>query len=91
MPWNNQWRPEMSATLSAIVGPAVTKQASAVSRLFSAGWGGIARCFVYRAAIARLRELDGRALRDIGLARNQIEAAVHGCRRASTAEAAAWN
>jgi len=28
--------------------------------------------------MASLRELDDRALRDIGLARSQIEAAVHG-------------
>ena len=41
-------------------------------------WEGIARYFFRRAAIARLRELDDRALRDIGLTRSQIEAAVHG-------------
>jgi uncharacterized protein YjiS (DUF1127 family) len=68
----------MSATLSTIVRPAVTKRASAFSRLFSACWDGIARYFVCRAAIASLRELDDRALRDIGLARSQIEATVHG-------------
>jgi uncharacterized protein YjiS (DUF1127 family) len=38
----------------------------------------IAGYFVRRAAVATLRELDDRALRDIGLARSQIEAAVHG-------------
>jgi uncharacterized protein YjiS (DUF1127 family) len=38
----------------------------------------IARYLVRRAAIASLRELDDRALRDIGLARSQIEVAVHG-------------
>ena len=38
----------------------------------------IAGYFVRRTAIATLRELDDRALRDIGLARSQIEAAVHG-------------
>jgi uncharacterized protein YjiS (DUF1127 family) len=68
----------MSATLSTLVRPAATKEASALSRLFSACWDGIARYFVRRAAIATLRELDDRALRDIGLARSQIEAAVQG-------------
>jgi uncharacterized protein YjiS (DUF1127 family) len=68
----------MSATLSIIAWPAVTKKASAFARLFNACWDGIARYFVSRAAIASLRELDDRALRDIGLARSQIEAAVHG-------------
>ena len=65
----------MSATLSTIVRPAVTKRPSAFSRLFSASWNGIARNFVRRAAIASLRELDDRALRDIGLERSQVEAA----------------
>jgi uncharacterized protein YjiS (DUF1127 family) len=68
----------MSATLSTIVRPAVTKRPGAFSRLFSASWNGIARYFVRRAAIASLRELDDRALRDIGLKRSQVEAAVYG-------------
>ena len=54
------------------------EEAGAFSRLLSACCEGIARYFVRRAAIASLRELDDRALRDIGLARSQIEAAVHG-------------
>ena len=68
----------MSSTLATIVRPAVTKRAGAFSRLFSACVDGIARYFVRRAAIASLRELDDRALRDIGLVRSQIEAAVRG-------------
>jgi uncharacterized protein YjiS (DUF1127 family) len=68
----------MSATLSTIIRPAVTKRPGAFSRLFSACLDGIARYFVRRAAIACLRELDDRALRDIGLVRSQIESAVHG-------------
>ena len=68
----------MSATFSTIVRPAVTKGPGAFSRLLSACCDGIAGYFVRRAAIATLRELDDRALRDIGLARSQIEAAVHG-------------
>jgi uncharacterized protein YjiS (DUF1127 family) len=68
----------MSATLATIVRPEVTERPSAFSWLFSAGWDGIARYFVRRAAIARLRELDDRVLRDIGLERSQIETAVYG-------------
>jgi uncharacterized protein YjiS (DUF1127 family) len=68
----------MSATLSTILRPAGTKSPGASLRIFNACWEGIARSFVHRAAIASLRELDDRALRDIGLARSQIEAAVHG-------------
>jgi uncharacterized protein YjiS (DUF1127 family) len=87
----------MSATLSTIGRPAVTKRASTFSRLFSACWDGIARYFVRRAAVAHLCELDDCALRDVGLARGQIEAAVRGFMTApdrasmSTTEAAAWN
>ena len=68
----------MSATLATIVRTEVTKKPGAFSRCFSAWWDGIARYFVRRAAIASLRELDDRALRDIGLERSQIKAAVHG-------------
>ena len=68
----------MSATLSTIVGPSGTKSPGASLRILNACWEGIARYFVRRAAIASLRELDDRALRDMGLARPQIEAAVHG-------------
>ena len=68
----------MSATFSTIIRPAVTKRPGAFSRLFSACLDSIARYFVRRAAIACLRGLDDRALRDIGVARSQIEAAVHG-------------
>ena len=68
----------MPATLSTIVRPEVTKWPGAFSRLFSACRDGLARYFVRRAAVASLRELDERALRDIGLNRSQIEAAVYG-------------
>jgi uncharacterized protein YjiS (DUF1127 family) len=68
----------MSATLSSIIRPAVTKRPGTFSRLFSACLDWIAHYFVRRAAIACLCELDDRALRDIGLVRSQIEAAVHG-------------
>ncbi len=68
----------MSATLATIVRPEVTKRANVFAQIFSACWDGIARHFVRRAAIKSLGELDDRALRDIGLVRSQIEAAVHG-------------
>jgi len=67
----------MSATLSTIIRPAVTKRPCAFTQLFSATLERIVRHFVCRAAIATLRELDDRALRDIGLERSEIEAAVH--------------
>jgi len=68
----------MPETLSTLVRPAVTKRPGAFSRLLSAYCEGIVGYFVRRSAIASLRELDDRALRDIGLARAQIETAVHG-------------
>ena len=68
----------MSATLATIVRPEVTKRANEFAQIFTACCDGIARHFVRRTAIATLREFDDRALRDIGIARSQIEAAVHG-------------
>ena len=68
----------MSATLATIVRPEVTKRANTFAQIFSACCDGIARNFVRRTAIATLRELDDRALWDIGIARSQIEAAVDG-------------
>ena len=47
-------------------------------RLARSAQRGIARYFVRHDAIARLRELDDRVLRDTGLTRSRIEAAVHG-------------
>ena len=68
----------MSTTLSAIVRTAVTRGSRALSGLFSAYCDEIATRFVRRTAIACLRELDDRALRDVSLARSHIEAAVCG-------------
>jgi uncharacterized protein YjiS (DUF1127 family) len=68
----------MSAILSTVLEPAVTKRSDAFSRLFSACFDRVASFFIRRVAIASLRELDDRALRDIGLERSQIEVAVHG-------------
>jgi uncharacterized protein YjiS (DUF1127 family) len=68
----------MSATLATILRPAVTKRSGAFSRLLSVCCDEIVRYLIHRAAIATLREFDDRALSDIGIARCQIEAAVHG-------------
>jgi uncharacterized protein YjiS (DUF1127 family) len=68
----------MSATIATIVRPAVARRRGAFSRLFTAWWDGLGRHLARRAAIATLRELDGRVLRDIGLERSQIGVAVYG-------------
>ena len=68
----------MPVILSTIVLPAVTKGPGVFSRLLSAACEGTAGYLGRRTAIACLHDLDDRALRDIGLARFQIEAAVSG-------------
>ena len=68
----------MSATAITAVRPAVAKRPGTFSRFFAACWDAIAGCLVRRSAIGTLRELDDRALADIGISRSQIEAAVHG-------------
>ena len=67
----------------AIIERAAVRRAGALFRLFSACLDRIERHFTHRIAIEWLRELDERALRDIGLARSQIVAAVHGFMPAS--------
>ena len=69
----------MSATLSTLFQPAVTVRPGRYTRrLFHAWARDIAQYFVRRAALKRLAELNDRELRDIGLARGEIEAAVYG-------------
>jgi uncharacterized protein YjiS (DUF1127 family) len=68
----------MPAILSTIVLPAVTKGASAFFGLFSAACEGIAGYLGRQTTVACLHGLDDRALQDIGLARFQREATVHG-------------
>jgi uncharacterized protein YjiS (DUF1127 family) len=69
----------MSATLSTIFQPAVTVSPGRyVRRLFHAWAGDIAHYFDRRTALKRLGEFSDRELRDIGLVRGQIEAAVYG-------------
>ena len=65
----------MSATVSAVARPAVARWPAIVSRIGLAAWDAVSGYVVRRSAIATLRELDDRALRDIGIARSQIEAA----------------
>jgi uncharacterized protein YjiS (DUF1127 family) len=69
----------MSATLSTLFRPAVTVRPGRYTRRLFHTWArDVAHYFGRRAALKRLRELNDRELRDIGLARGQIEAAVHG-------------
>jgi uncharacterized protein YjiS (DUF1127 family) len=84
LPGSTHWRPEMSITLSTIARLAGMRRLGASLRILNANWERIARYFVHRAAMASLYELDDGALRDIGLVRSEIEAAVHGVMTAST-------
>jgi uncharacterized protein YjiS (DUF1127 family) len=68
----------MPASVSRIARPSERKATGAAPQLLTAGWNALVGYFDRRAAVAALRELDDRALLDIGLGRNQIEAAVHG-------------
>ena len=69
----------MSATLSTLFQPAVTvRPGRYVRRLFYAWAHDIAHYFVRRAALKHLGQLNDRELRDIGLSRGQVEAAVYG-------------
>jgi uncharacterized protein YjiS (DUF1127 family) len=68
----------MSATLSSTLRPVLTKRPGAYLRLFDTCCQAVARHFARRAAIKTLSELNDYALRDIGIERSQIEAAVHG-------------
>jgi uncharacterized protein YjiS (DUF1127 family) len=69
----------MSATLSTLFQPAVAvRPGRYVWRLLHAWAGDIAHHFGRRAALKRLGEFNDRELRDIGLTRGQVEAAVYG-------------
>jgi uncharacterized protein YjiS (DUF1127 family) len=69
----------MSATLSTLFQPAVTvRPGRYVRRLFHVWGRDIAHYFARRAALKHLAGCTDRELRDIGLARGQIEAAVYG-------------
>ena len=69
----------MPATLSTIFRPAVTTGPGGFTRrLLRARVGDVRHYLVGRAAVKSLREFSDRELRDIGLTRSQIEAAVYG-------------
>jgi uncharacterized protein YjiS (DUF1127 family) len=68
----------MSATAITTARPVAAKRAGTLSRFFVACWDAVAGYLVRRSATTTLRELDDRALADIGISRGQIEAAVHG-------------
>jgi uncharacterized protein YjiS (DUF1127 family) len=68
----------MLVTLSTIIRLAITTGPRGFSRRLGAWCQGIAAYFFRRSAIISLGALDDRALRDIGLERSQIEAAVYG-------------
>jgi len=69
----------MSATLSTIFRPEVRPRPGRFIRRLLQAWArDIAHYFVRRAAVKTLRELSDYELRDIGLRRGQIEAAVDG-------------
>jgi uncharacterized protein YjiS (DUF1127 family) len=70
----------MSATLSTLFRPAIPTRSSGyyVRRIFQAWARDIASSYARRTALKRLREFNDRELRDIGLSRGQVEAAVYG-------------
>ena len=66
----------MPAVVSTIILPAAIKGAGTASRLLTGACERFAGHLDRRTAIACLQDLDDRALRDIGIRRFQIEAAV---------------
>ncbi len=69
----------MSATLSTLFQPAVPVRPGRYVWLLFQTWAhDVAHYFARRAALKRLAECSDRELRDIGLLRGQIEAAVYG-------------
>jgi uncharacterized protein YjiS (DUF1127 family) len=76
---DNERRTEMSATLSTLFQPTVTVRPARYVRLLVQAWArDIAQYFARRAALKQLCEFNDRELRDIGLSRGQVEAAVYG-------------
>lgn len=68
----------MSVSFSTIVHPDLARKSATLYRRLEALYGGMVRFFARRSALADLRDCDDFMLRDIGLARGDIEAAVHG-------------
>ncbi|WP_284275296.1 DUF1127 domain-containing protein [Bradyrhizobium iriomotense] len=69
---------KMPAIVSTIILPAAIKGSGIASRLLAGACERLAGYLGRRTAIACLHDLDDRALRDIGIRRFQIEAAVNG-------------
>ena len=68
----------MTVLLPPVTRPVMTGATAVPFQLFSACRNAIARYFVRREAIARLRGFSDAELLDIGLARSEIEPAVRG-------------
>ena len=68
----------MPATPATTVRARVKTKGGSFAASVGACRDALVRHFLRRSALASLRELDDRALRDIGIVRSQIEAAVDG-------------
>ncbi len=68
----------MSAILTTKPRPALSRRYPSIPSGLRICWVAIKGYFERRAAMARLGEFDECALRDIGITRSQIEAAVRG-------------
>ena len=68
----------MTMISSAAGLPASLRSPIGIARLLCNLANGVVVYWARREAIKTLRQMDDRALRDIGVARSQIEAAVHG-------------
>ena len=73
-----QRRRPMTMISSAAGQPASQHSPAGLARLLGNWVNGVVVYWARREAIKTLRQMDDRALRDIGIARSQIEAAVHG-------------
>jgi uncharacterized protein YjiS (DUF1127 family) len=68
----------MTMISSAAGQPASQRAPAGLARLLGSWVNGIVVYWARREAIKTLRQMDDRALRDIGIARSQIEAVVQG-------------
>ncbi|SDN31584.1 DUF1127 domain-containing protein [Afipia sp. GAS231] len=68
----------MTMISSAAGQPASQRWSAGLARLLGSWANGVVVYWARREAVKTLRQMDDRALRDIGIARSQIEAAVHG-------------
>ena len=68
----------MTMISSAAGQPASLRSPAGLARMLGNWVNGVVVYWARREAIKTLRQMDDRALRDIGIARSQIEAAVRG-------------